>query len=350
MLFSQPSAKQSIFVLSTNFVPNWSKVALSVRWGGSRRKKNTQKRWDLPAFDEGRQKKRREKKKESQQHIFQGTMATEHSKKKLSLMRTAGRERLITGETICYSFGKGCGDWLRARTHTPFLYLAHTQTPDVSHSLCEAAVRNRLLSGLSRPPQPEDAATAVAASRCRDYGLSDAAATSPARPLKCRHSDAMSARQAVGGCFRFPPIYLFHLSAIFPSSSLNWGNSIGNQQGGSSNQRSVYLRPQYSRFLSLPAVGKQPWQTQSLSEHSGTVSDRDTTVVAGWGRGRFCAQRFCKAWQRARGRRSFVANLKENSWCRPRSKYWCLLADRKSWYLSFVLFFCFVLFFYFQLI
>lgn len=216
-------------------------------------------------------------------------------------MRTAGRERLITGETICYSFGKGCGDWLHAHTHTrtPFHYLTHTSRR-VTFFMCGCCEESSPFWAVTHPPpprplplQPEDTANAVAASRCWDYGLSDAvAATSPARPLKCWHSDAMSARQAVGGCFLLP---LF-ISSIFPfsssSSHLKRINSIGNQQGRKRLQPSISGRCISHRFLS-------PQWANSPDKHNRSpcrVAPYLTETQWSWrdAVGQVCAQRFCK--------------------------------------------------------
>lgn len=72
----------------------------------------------------------------------------------LSLMRTAGRERLITRETICYSFGESLGDWL----HTLFFSLSLSHTGTHTHTRTQrdrffmwTAVKNHLFSALSRP-------------------------------------------------------------------------------------------------------------------------------------------------------------------------------------------------------
>lgn len=55
-----------------------------------------------------------EKKKKSQQQIFQGTMATEHSKE---FWWEQQAERLITRETICYSNCKSNRVWLHIHKH-----------------------------------------------------------------------------------------------------------------------------------------------------------------------------------------------------------------------------------------
>lgn len=114
---------------------------------------------------------------------------------------------------------------LIARTHAlPPLHARARTTRGILYArrCCE---KSSPFCPVTGPLQPEDAATAVAASRCRDYGLRDAvavAATSPARPLKCRHRDArrprLADKQAVGGCFPFP----FVISSIFrfPSTPL----------------------------------------------------------------------------------------------------------------------------------
>lgn len=121
-----------------------------------------EKKWNLPSEER--------KKKITAAHFSRyhgnGTF------KILSLMRTAGRERLITRETICYSFGESLGDWL----HTLFfsLSLSHTDTRTHTHKnttwhilyvdCCEKSSLFCPVTAL----QPEDNRSAVIASWCQD--------------------------------------------------------------------------------------------------------------------------------------------------------------------------------------
>lgn len=111
------SSKQTISALRTNFDSNWSKVLFPLREAVRKKEKYIYMRTVIS---------RREKK--SQQQIFQGAMATEHSKE---FWWEQQAERLITRETICYSNYKSNTVWLHTHTHTSIVLYS------VSGPLCK---------------------------------------------------------------------------------------------------------------------------------------------------------------------------------------------------------------------
>lgn len=83
----------------------------------------------------------------------------------LSLMRTAGEERLITRKTICYSFGKSISDWLHS------VSLTHARARIVSYSLSRPLWKITSFLPCHGPSARGRVSVAIA-SWCGDEGLS----------------------------------------------------------------------------------------------------------------------------------------------------------------------------------